>query len=293
MKPFALFKEGLNTGCHESTCDARDIVDPTISKAYPYPAFHETDIDALNIKGTDERYQKKIGVCVACSIATYVEWLYWKKTGVYVKLSVAFLYIVIKKLLDKNRYEGTSPRVGIQAVMKFGICTEATFPTNYDLTHDQFIDQKIPDAAWTEALNYKIGGYVNVPIERSLLAGHIHKYGMLLARYNCGETWWVPSWLPRDIFPLKKPKVLVSGHLVDDYWYDLGEKSRVGFLNWWSKKWGNLGTGYSDLEDYAPTEAWALTLESVMPLKSDNSPLVEDSVWRKVLSVFRSLKIIH
>ena len=293
MKPLGLFTQGLNTGCHESSCDARDIKDRTIAQAYPYPLSFETFIDALNIKGTDERYQKKIGVCVACTITTYVEWLYWKKTGTYVKLSVAFCYIVIKTLIDKNRLEGTSARSAIKAVMKYGICTEATFPTNYDLTHDQFLDQKIPDAAWTEALNYKIGGYISVPVERSLMAGHIHKYGLLITRYDCGETWWYPSWLPKDILPLKKPNLFVSGHMVLEYYYDLATKSRFGFLNWWSKKWANLGTGYSDLEDFAPTEAWALTLESVMPLKVDNSPLVEESAWRKLLSALRLLKLIH
>lgn len=285
-------QQGFNTGANRSIKDVRDIKDKSAAQAYPYPAFHETDIDGLNIKGTDERYQKLLGVCVACSVTTYVEWLYWKKTGVYTKLSVAFLYLVIKNFIDKDKVEGTSARSAIRAAMKYGICTEATFPTDYSMDHASFIAQAIPAAAWNEAINYTIGGYISVPVERSIMAAHLHKYGMLVSRYECGYTWWVPSWLPKDIFPLKKPLIVASGHLITHFSYNLNEKARFDFLNWWSKGWGNLGTGYSEVEDYAPTECWVLTLDSVMALKEDASPAILETIWRKLLSVFRKADVI-
>jgi len=282
-------KENLKIafGAHPSKEDRRNIKDPHLALGVPYPSIYETDISGMT--GLLKlRYQKLLGVCVACAITTYVEYLYWKKTGKYTRLSVAFLYLVTKKLIDGNTEEGTSLHSGIKAAMKYGICTESTFPTNYDLIHTQFIRQPIPPEAYTEAINYTIGGYVSVPIDRSLFAAAIFKYGMLLTRMEVGSTWFTPSWLPKDIFPLKKPTVVISGHGIDHHEYDLTkEKSKFGFLNWWSVGWGNKGTGEHLMEDYEPTEAWALTLDSVMQYQ-DNSPVISGSIWKRLFDIFRS-----
>lgn len=283
----------LGTGAYRSKKDKRDIKDPHLSLATPYSLSYATDFPGFtgsDISLLDSRYQKKLGVCVAAAIVTIVEYLHWKKTGIYTKLSVAFLYQVIKKYIDGNRTEGTSPRSGLKAAVKYGICKEETMPTDYDLSHDQFIDQKIPDNAWTEALEYAPGGYLSIPVERSLLAAAISKYGMVLARYECGDTWWIPSWFPKDIFPLKKPSVVVSGHLVANHSYDFLKdiKAWFSFLNWWSGAWGNRGRGEHFLDDYAPTEVWAITLESTMPYK-ESTPSVPDSIWRSLLEILRKV----
>lgn len=272
-------------GAIPSKKDKRDIKDTSLSLASPYPQTYSTDISPLNFT---ERYQKKIGVCVACAITTYVEWLYYKKTGTYTKLSVAFLYIVIKKLIDKNLIEGTSLRAGINAAMKYGICKESTFSTNYDLTNEQMLALAIPQNAFTEALDYTIGGYFSVPIEQSLMAGTMFKYGLILSRFSVSDKWYSPSWLPKDIFPLLGGKE-VSGHALDHFSYDLITKPRFDFMNWWSINWGNHGTGYSNVDDYAPTECWVLTLESQAHTLIDNTPLIQDSVWRKLMVFLRSI----
>lgn len=281
-------------GALPSSKDSRDIKDPNITLASPYPDKYETDMSVFQARGLFERrYQKKLGVCVACAVVTYVEWLYFQKTGKYVELSVAFAYLVIKKLIDRNTIEGTSLRSALKLAMKYGICSEATFPTDYDLTHSEFLAQVIPEAAWSEALNYTIGGYVSIPIDRSLLAAGIYKYGMLMTRMEVGDTWWIPSWLAKDILPLKKPKSIVSGHAVDDHKYDVSlmNKAQFSFINWWSPTWGRGGVGEFIVEEYPPTEAWALTLESVMQYQ-DHSPTLAESVWRKVMEVLRTIGMI-
>ncbi len=279
----------VGLGAHPSKKDKRDIKDKKLALATPYPIAHRTDVSGMK-NLLKERYQKLLGLCVACAITSYVEFLYWKKTGLYTKLSVAFCYNVIKRLIDKDTKEGTSLRSGLKAVYKYGICKEITMPTNYDLTHAQFINQNIPQEAWTEALNYTIGGYVSVPIERSLISAAIFKYGLTISRMECGSTWWIPSWLPKDIFPLKKPKQIVSGHAIDHDEYDLTLKDEcpMGFLNWWSESWGNKGRGKHIYENYKPTEVWTMTLDSVQHM-ADSDTIISDSVWRKVLDIFRKV----
>lgn len=276
-------------GALPSKRDKRDLIDKSLSLAFPYPNKYGTHIDFLNFQ---KRYQKKIGVCISCFAVTYVEWLYYQKTGKYTKLSVAFLYLVIKKLIDKNRIEGTSFRSSIDALMKYGVCTEKTFPTNYDLTHDQFISQTISQEAFTEALSYRIGGYFSVPVEQSLMAGTLFKYGLIGSRFSVSEKWWIPSWLPKDIFPLLSGKE-ISGHAVVHYSYDITDRPRFDFMNWWSSAWGNNGTGWSNFDDYAPTEAWVLTLESQSHLIIDNTPLIDNSFIGKIMKILRDLKIIY
>jgi len=279
----------FKAGALPSARDIRDIKDPTLSLASPYPESHETEFPGFT--GEDrqalyDRYQRNVGVCVACAVATYVEYLYWLKTGKYERLSVAFLYIAIKRLVDGNPYEGTSLRSGIRAAMKYGVCRESTFPTDYSLSHAEFLSQWVPDAAWTEALDFTIGGYVSVPVDRSLMAAAIHKYGLLLTRMEVGDSWWSPSWLPKDIFPLRKSKSVVSGHAVDHHRYALSDGTELGFLNWWSGRWGRRGHGEHVLEDYAPTECWALTLDSVAQFRNQG-PTVSEGVWRSLLEILR------
>lgn len=276
-------------GASPSKADKRDLKDYGV-QAMPFPISSSINPDVLNI---DERYQRKIGVCVACAVTTYVEYLYYVKTGTYTKLSVAFCYQVIKKFVDKNTTEGSSLRSGITVAMKYGICKESTMLTNYNLTHEQFLAQQIPEGAFTEALNYRIGGYFAVPIEQSLLAGTLYKYNLILTRYEVGNKWYSPSWLPKDIFPLVSSNPVASGHAVVQHAYNLKDKPRFDFLNWWSGNWGNRGTGWSYIDDYAPTEAFVLTLESQAHLLVDNSPLIDESFISKIMKILRALKITY
>lgn len=280
----------FKTGAFKSKKDKRDIKDPHLALATPYPDEFTTDFPGFtgfDASLLDARYQRQIGACVLCTIATHVEYLYWKKTGIYKKLSVAFLTCIVKRFIDQNSDEGTAIRSALKAVMKYGICTEDTMPTNYSLTWEEFINQPIPEKAWTEALDYTIGGYIYVPVDRSLIAAAIYKYGLVAVRMECGDTWWIPSWNPKDIFPLRKPKTIVSGHAVSEYRYMLADKTNLKFLNWWSKRWGENGRGEHVLEDYEPTEAWVLTLDSVMHLQSDLT--VSVSLIKKIMNFLRSI----
>lgn len=289
MRPFAFFMNDISTGAYESKKDKRDYQDPDIAFSYPYPIQARTDIDRLFVE-----YQRKVGACTA-SLKTYIEWLYYKKTGTYVRLSMAFLYIVTKRFIDKNKGEGSSLRSALKAATKYGVCTEETFPSNFALTHAEFVDQEIPQSAFTEALNYTIGGYINIPIERSLMCAAIDKYGLLYVRFDIDSHWWLPSWSAKDILPLKAPlKGMGTGHAVLLNGYDLSDvKEKIEGRNTWSVTWADKGNFYTFLTEYQPTEAWAVTLDSQSHLQVDNSPTVPEKVWRRVLQVLREIGLIH
>src|SRR5260221_8133429 len=198
-------------GALKSSIDDRDKKDPHLTYAFPFPTVYNTDLSILvpnNIK-----YQRQIGACTA-SLAYYIEYLYWKKTGTYIKLSMAFLYLITKKYIDGNIIEGSAPRSALKAAQKYGICTEATFSSDFDQPYETFIKQEIPQKALDEALNYRIGQYTSIPIEPSLLAGAIYKYGLLYARMEIGDSYWKPTWLEKDIDPIKRPNPIVAGHAI-------------------------------------------------------------------------------
>lgn len=274
-----------------SDIDERDHAykDKELTYAFPFPTQFKTDISIIvpqNVKN-----QRLIGACTA-SLTYYMEYLYWKKTGKYVKLSMAFLYLITKRFIDLNTIEGSSPRSALKAAQKIGVCTEETFPSNFSLSYADFMKQEIPAAAMSEAASYKIGMYRSIPIEPSLIAGAIYKYGLLYGRVEIDSHWWKPSYLPKDIDPLQPPSGPFTGHMITMFGYDDSDvKTKDFILNTWGQGWDNNGTGSIVHEDYMPhiTELWAVTLDPVQPTVVDKSLSVFDGVWRKLLAILRSL----
>lgn len=281
----------FGTGAHPSLPDERDTLhaDKEISYAYPFPTTWQTDISAIvpnNVKN-----QLSLGVCTA-SLTYYVEWLYWKKTDTYVKLSMAFLYLVTKRYIDLNDTEGSSARSALKAAQKYGIATEATFPSNFAQSYEDFMKQEIPQAAMDEALEHTIGQYSAIPLEPSLVDAAIYKYGMLYGRVEIDSNWWTPSYLPAAIDPLRPPKATFTGHMIHLTGFDDRDiKSIEDVLNTWGSGWNNNGTGHIVYEDYAPhmTELWAVTLNPVVVAPVDNSPQIPDGVWRALLKILKGI----
>lgn len=272
----------FGAGAHESAQDDRDqkYLDKELSFAFPFPTTYDTQFPGK------VKYQKKVGACTG-SLVYYVEYLYWKKTGVWTELSMAFLYKVTKKYVDQNGQEGSSLRSALKAAQKYGVATEATFPSNFDQSHSGLLDQPIPQTAMEEALSFKIGRYGPVPVEPNLIAGAIYKHGMLYARVGIDYHWWTPSWLTKDIDPLERPSLQYSGHAIHLTGYDdQGADTRLRLLNTWSELWNVLGFGTFFYEKYAPhlTECWYATLDPVAPAGSDNSPAIADTVWRALVT---------
>lgn len=264
MQPF-------KTGALKSKFDIRTFSAPT--KEYP------------NIKG-GERYlpedienQHNVGICTAISLTQNAK----KATGI--KYSADFQYLIQKKYVDGNWYEGSSILSALKAArgkedsngnFLYGGLLPAdkwTFTTEDDrrLPYSEYIKklQAIPEIEirklfWISK-NYRIRAYASVPVSRDAMAKAIDesKSG-ILSRYDIGKEWWTDlmgniSWSKYDLQPLRAPKTIISGHAVTDSNYN-GNSFRVA--NSWGKEWAEGGTAYR-YKSYSPTECWLVYYEDV------------------------------
>lgn len=259
-----------NLGAKQSEPDYRDHKDAQLVQFGGVPSSYSTDLSVIDVT-----HQKKLGICTA-NLAYIIEWLYWKKTGVYTKLSRRFLYSVTKNLIDQNTEEGSSLRNALKAAYNYGVCTEATFPSDTEgFTHAEYIDiNAIPSTAWAEARKFKLGGYVSIPTDRASMEAGIYKYGMLYSMMLLGKEWWtnaqgISSWNSVDIDPLRAPVQYVSGHATVDYGFDgTFHKKR----NSWSTAWDLQGNATFNPDNYPTIEAWGCTLDRIV----NDLPAVED-----------------
>jgi C1A family cysteine protease len=277
------------TGAFSSPVDNRDYVFSDNEVAPNLDKVFEFDLSP-----TPVRMQFKIGTCTAEAIARMAEKLHYERTGVYVKLSTAFLYLVTKQIIEKNIYEGAYPRNALKAAQKYGICPESDFPTNYNMTHAEFVAQQIPEKAWKSAEQYKIGKYYWVTKDSLLIRAALKKYGALYARFAIGKEWWTAkdgrsTWAEDLIDPLRAPEVVESGHMVLINGYDANDGLKGKLANSWSEKWNKRGYGTFLFEEWDKylTELWAITLEPVDTV--DNSPVISDSVVLAFMALLRKL----
>lgn len=247
-----------NLGARPSDPDYRDRKDATLAGVRP--SSFKTDLGPVEVFD-----QEKIGICTS-SIVTYVEWLYWKKTGIYTKLSRRFVYAVGKSLIDQDTFEGSSLRTMLKVVYNYGVPPETVFPSAVNgMSHATYMDiNAIPAAAWKEARNYRIGSYVSIPTDKESFLSGLYKYGLLYTRMELGKEWWTAkdgtvTWEPGKIMPLRKPEQVISGHAVTHI--SLTPLGNNELRNSWGPEWGALGDGWHKYDDYPVTEAWAVTLD--------------------------------
>jgi hypothetical protein len=236
------------------------------------------------------------------SLVKIFEMLEYKRTGVYVEYSVRFAYTVLKHFIDKNTTEGSSMRNALKAMQKYGTVPESMYPSDCTVTHEQFISlDGITDTLLAEALKHRIGAYFRGVNDKSMICTYIAKYGMIYARFECGDSWYesvegFSTWLPSEILPLRKPKVVASGHAVTLKGYDIQDRYNTTLLNSWSKGWAEKGEANYYPDDYSPTEVWIVTLDPVPAIEKRPEPsdtvVVEEGTWKKLFEVFRSIKII-
>lgn len=251
----------VNFGAHISVPDYRDVKDYYVSDAegVPYPPSFTDDLSGIPVT-----MQNTLGICTA-NLCYIIERLY-QKNGINVRLSRRFLYTVTKHYIDQNVTEGSSLRSALKAAYKYGVATEDSVPTDTMVSHETFIaDFTFTPEIWAEALKYRIGGYIAVGTDKDSISSAISQYGAIYARFSIGSEWWLPSWAAKDILPLRTPANPVSGHAVIPYSYDSTFPKNHSILrNSWSTAWGNQGNGDFYIDDYAPTEAWAVTLTAIV-----------------------------
>jgi len=267
----------LGLGAHKSKLDVRDHKDKELSFAVALPDKYFVDTTSLGM-----RMQYSIGKCIGEGNAKKSDQLF----NIY--SSDDFIYLGAKSI-DGNLIEGSSIRSALKFMQKSGVCLHSSFniPVNYDMTYADYIKYKPSNEALSEAQKYKIGQYFSIPIDSGTIMASLIKYGILVARMDVGVEWYEPSWKSKDILPLRKSKNPISGHCVAIVGYDttlVQGKTAIYIDNSWSSNWADNGRGYFFLEDYSPTEVWAVTLN---PVPENN--LISLEILQSIIMIFQKI----
>lgn len=265
------------TGAEPSINDVRTIKHEDVSMSNP----------ELFIKGGtsyvpyDILSQHKVGICTAISRVQ----LRQKQTGK--KYSPDFQYLLQKKFVDGGWYEGSSIFSAMKVAKNYGflpieLFTHVTEQDRY-LPYSQYIE-KLKDISDSEIQRLlklcvdKIAGYAYLdPNDSQKIAKAIFDSSAgILCRYNCGDTWWRPSWATKDINPLREPIPATSGHAVIVSAFDYTDGTMQEIPNTWGTMWNMEGRATVNWDNYKMTECW---------VDLETAPVITPYAFEKTLKV--------
>lgn len=193
--------------------------------------------------------QAQIPACVAHAWVRLLQIYWYKKTGKIVNFSPRFLHAFTSPGMGDA--DGRDPRVVGSAAISVGCCTEATLPNDTSLDSHTYTRVPITAAMLDEAKQYKIPAYAFINIDQYSIRHAIYHKGAVAFLFQIGSEWWVPSWNPNDINPLRPPQNAVGGHeVVGEHWNTL-----EGIENSWSDAWNKKGYGEYNINNYRPWQA--------------------------------------
>lgn len=166
-------------------------------------------------------------------------------------LSPKYLWKQTKKIYGSPLTEdtGVDMRSIFKALQNTGDCHESVCPDVLDETFSQFSDPStLTDPMLNDAYPHGVANYAFTDNPSwTQLKQAIFTNGAVIARVDCGDGWYTPSWNEADILPLRLGNY-DSGHFVVLWGYD---EKYIYFRNSWSTAWGRGGDGYFDVS-YLP-----------------------------------------
>ncbi len=241
--------EDISIGANHSSTDVRTFQHPTM--AMPLPAS-----GGYVYVSSDIEHQHRVGICTAISLVQNAQKVFGKK------YSADFNYLLQKKFFDNNWDEGSSIFNALKAGKTYGFLPRELFPLGeIDRTdYASYIAklQAIPDSEITRLIalcSDKVTAYAQVDIStlESVQRAILDSEAGILSRYEVGNEWFTPSWLPQDINPLKPPAAVIGGHAIIDASFST---NLIRKANTWGDTWDLVGCGDSDFTNYRMTEAW-------------------------------------
>jgi peptidoglycan hydrolase-like protein with peptidoglycan-binding domain len=252
------------------------------SKLDPRTVKHEDIITAgaplvtggIVYQPQDHENQHNEGICTHISLVQNRE----KANGR--KYSSDFGYLVQKKLYDGNWIEGSSILNALKVGKNIGFLPIElwTWTTEQDrlLPYTDYIAklQAIPDTEVYRLIALcvdKIPGYASVDVTdpQSIARAINDSEAGILCMYRCGSTWWLPSWLPTAINPLRKPNPWTSGHAIGMTAFDYTIYLMQKLANTWGATWCLQGNADINWSDYPMQEAWSILRSApvILPYK--------------------------
>ncbi len=247
----------ITLGAIPSPLDYRDEVAATAMAeslaSVSLPASFHTDLGAVLNQNIEP-------ACVA-HMAVEILKLYWfKQTGEWIDFSPRFLDTLAKRFDGQPRATGgTYCRLILQLLVDYGCATTATVTNDTSLPILAYRDDTIlTPAVFVEAAKYKVPGYFAVPKDKQSTRASIFLYGAIGAAMEIGPEWYTPSWLDKDIDPLRIPSTVIGGHAITPNGW--GDATLNNLRNHWSEQWANEGENRYDPIAWTPytMEQWTI-----------------------------------
>jgi len=234
----------------------------------------------LYIKGgkeylaSDIEHQHKVGICTAIHLIQN------RQKANNKKYSADFQYLLQKKYLDNNWYEGSSIYSSLKVGYNYGFLElkHWTYTTEADrfLSYDEYIAklQSIPEKEIKRLIKLcidKIGGYawVDISDEQQIAKAITNSKAGILCRFAVDKNWWtsvsgVTSWAEKDLSPLRPPVIATSGHAIIGSNFDFSIQEKLTLANTWGSTYCRNGSIDTILSKYKPTEVWSINEKTII-----------------------------
>ncbi len=206
--------------------------------------------------------QHKVGICTAIDMTNQAGKVHGKK------YSADFHYLLQKKFIDGDWYEGSSILSALKVGYKYGFLPAALFPIGEaDRTDYPSYIAKLQAITMADIQKYlslcenKLTGYAQVSTDTQSIAQALSDSPSgIQCMYLVGQEWWTApdgtiTYDPTKIDPLQSPKVAVSGHSIKATFYDFITTKWLLHANTWGTDYdlqGNCHVGYTPLEAWIP-----------------------------------------
>lgn len=252
-----------NTGYLPSPYDYRNLYSsalPSAPSILPYQ--YHTDLKGI----TGVLMQGQQPSCVPHDLAYRMTLYFYEKTGTIVNFNPEFLYRLYIQQNNLPVGSGCAPTLVAKLACDYGCATVATMPINVNVSLEQYALTPVPQAALDEAVQYKIPGYLLIPVEYNAMRQAVLKYKAIGTARRIGKELWtasngVSSWADKDIDPLRIPAAITGGHMMTEVgWEDYQQNI---LLNEWSDAWANGGEVRYDFVSWQPFINEAITIAEV------------------------------
>lgn len=296
----------ISFGGHESPKDERDWTLASAGAPVSYPDSCFIDQTMMNVS-----HQRKIGCCVGATFEEIMRLIEIQQGKTQEELSFRFVYAVCKAL-DGVADEGTYPSLAAKVIRQYGVPLAKYCPNDTTLDHEDFVYKRnlanIPKEAFTDALTRRSGADLSVPvslegIKQAINYASKNKGGVAVLR-RIGNSYWTDingnsTWDKNSILPIRVPSSFVGGHEEMLYGYDIEQgtgRTRIYWLNHWSKDWADNGRGWEYADVWLP---YVVELRCVVPSipTVDNfkykftKPLVKGNKGADVVALQHCLKL--
>lgn len=198
--------------------------------------------------------------CVSFSIVKLMKLYFFMTTGKWLDLSPRFLAIMVKRFDGQDRATGgTYPRLVLKIAAEFGCCTTDVLPNDTSLSVLQYRnDALITPEMLAAAAQYKIPGYLSVPVDFNATRAALCLYKGVSTLLEIGDELWTPSWDKAVIDPMRTPAHIESGHQMTQNGYE--DETYNDIENQWSTAWADNGANKFDYRKWQPfiVEQWAI-----------------------------------